>query len=417
MKNNSIRMMALLTVILLLLSACTKKESAPADLSGESRVWDSMPQLQAGESEYPPLVILPWNDGRAEATSHNRWAETENGYYVVMAGTLYYADKVNLSLWVPVCGQPECKHQSPTICDAIIGSNSLFIREGRLFFDTGAYYYPDLVPKEPNGLGIFSKSPNGSDTELAFLAEYDSNLISAGSLPTSRYWLYSAHYLNPDGLETAKLYLVTDTGTHCIGQQNGENLSVWLQNTFWGGDFSFYCDLLGDSTATVYRLEENTPVELNAAEYIDTACYLSGNILRFFRPNDGYYDLLLDTGAELPVTDAQLPNSIVSMPLPNCIIETTIGSAQHSDGTPHTMVLYDGSSWHTVQLPDELLYATARDFDPERFRGLETACVTADRIFFTHSNGNLTWDLYCIKLDEENLVVEYCGLLGYIEDP
>ena len=418
MKKYSIRMMALLTAMLLLLSACAEKESVPADLSGESRVWDNMPQLQAGELAYDTLKILPWNDGRAEATSHNRWAETEKGYYVVMAGMLYYADKVNLSLWVPVCGQPECKHQSSTVCDAIISSNSILIRNSRLYFDTGSYNFPSLVPKEHMGPGIFNKAPNGSDTKLAFLTEYDGNasLRRTSSILTSQYWLYSAVYLNPDGSETGKLFLITDSGVQCIGQRDGENLSSWLQHTAWHGDIAFGCSFLGDNPAAVYRIVENAPVELNAAKYIDTPGYLSGDILRIFRPNEGYYDVQLDTGTELPVADNQLPNSIASMPLPNCIIETTIGSSQHPVGTTHAMVLYDGSSWRDVQLPSELLHATYSDFNPELYRGLETACVASDRVFFTHSNGNLTWDLYCIDLTGEDLVMEYCGLLGYVEE-
>ena len=69
------------------------------------------------------------------------------------------------------------------------------------------------------------------------------------------------------------------------------------------------------------------------------------------------------------------------MPLPNCIIETTVCSSQHPDGTPHAMVLYDGSSWRDVQLPSELLHATYSDFDPEQAMGLDVACVTSDRVF------------------------------------
>lgn len=67
-------------------------------------------------------------------------------------------------------------------------------------------------------------------------------------------------------------------------------------------------------------------------------------------------------------------------------------------------------------LPSELLHATYSDFDPELYRGLETACVASDRIFFTHNNNDLTWDLYCIDLTVDDLVMEYCGLLGYVDE-
>jgi len=409
------RAAALLCAAVVLLSGCRQEE---VPVVSESAVWETVPALKAGSLESDQLEILPWHNGRAEAVSRNRWAETEKGYYVVMAGTLYYADKVNLSLWVPVCGRPECKHQSSLSCDAIIGSNCIFVRDGRLYFDTDSSHFRHLVPREHAGMAIFSKALNGSDTKLAYLTETDSSghLWITSSQPTSRYWLYNTVYINADGSQTGKLFLITDSGTQCIGREDGENLSAWLQHTAWHGDIAFGCSFLGDNPAAVYRIVENAPVELNAAKYMDTPGYLSGNILRLFRPNEGYYDVQLDTGTELPVADARLSNSIAEILLPNCIIETTLGSALHPDGTPHAMVLYDGSSWRDVQLPSELLYATYSDFDPEQFRELEASCVTADRIFFTHSNNDLTCDLYCIDLTQEDLVLEYCGLLGYVDE-
>ena len=120
-----------------------------------------------------------------------------------------------------------------------------------------------------------------------------------------------------------------------------------------GGDRVFYNSLLGDWN-TVQRIEDGKLVPVDLRGNREAACYLSSDILRVFRPNDGYYDVNLTTGEEAFVCKAQLENSVVAMPLPNCIIETTLSSKAHPYGEPHKLVFFDGQQWHDLTLPEEM---------------------------------------------------------------
>ena len=123
-----------LLLALLLLCGCAPKENEP-DLG--SQVWEA-PALTFGVMEHEKLEVLPWNSGRCEATSFESMAETRLGYYMPGVSSLLYADKVNLSNWVPVCNKPNCSHTSmlmwsrgQTVCNSEIQSNHFFVRDLR----------------------------------------------------------------------------------------------------------------------------------------------------------------------------------------------------------------------------------------------------------------------------------------------
>lgn len=59
---------------------------------------------------------------RCAETSEYHMAETEQGFYMMSGGYLYYADKTDVSKWMPVCSKPNCTHDGNTEgCDAALG--------------------------------------------------------------------------------------------------------------------------------------------------------------------------------------------------------------------------------------------------------------------------------------------------------
>lgn len=98
------------------------------------------------------------------------------------------------------------------------------------------------------------------------------------------------------------------------------------------------------------------------------------------------------------------------MPLPNCIIETTLEIKDYPAEKPHSMVIFDGERWREVQLPQGLLYAGGSLYS-QAGDSLQLECVASDCIFFTSRHQRVT-TIYRILLGGEKLVMEYCGQIN-----
>lgn len=409
MKRQLFAVMCILCIGILLCSCRqAQKDSTRMEVSD---VWKQMPPIELGTLTCEPLEVLPWNCGRCEATSRNQWAETEAGFYYSCGGILWYAEKTDPENWIAVCGQPECEHTDMERCDAKVGG-SVVLTETGFYFDDDLLSYPELNPGEGNGYGLYHKSRNGADTRLEYWID-DALLKSAGSVSailSPEHWLYSVIAMENDGTYTASFYRVTDSGTEKILEKSTEGGSAWTSWAEFGGDFVFFSMLLGENLNCVYRFEDEELVEVNLGSYGDMACYLSGNTLRIFRPGDGYYDVDLKTGEVAAIASAQLPDSQVMMPLPNCIIETTLEIKDYPAEKPHSMVIFDGKRWRDVQLPEGLLYAGGSLYS-QAGDGLILECVASDCIFFTSWDRGVT-TIYRIPLGTEELVMEYCGQIN-----
>ena len=167
------------------------------------------------------------------------------------------------------------------------------------------------------------------------------------------------------------------------------------------GDHTVISSVLG---IDYQKIANGQMVHTNAIAYAKKGDYLSGSILRQFRSNNGYYDINLETGEEVRLADAQLKNSQSFIVLPNCIIETTLGSENHQEGDAHAMMLFDGESWRTVALPEELAQIYTLDMP------FEMGVVTSDRIFILvyTSQRYSRCDMYQIMLEDDELFLEYC---------
>ena len=118
--------MLLLLCLAMLLCGCGKEAK---EIPVSSYIWETMPALTYGSLEYEKLQAEDWYCGRCEATGNGKWAETDLGYYFMYDFNLFYADKEDLSNWVPLCNQPDCKHSvtwsyGQPVCNAQVSGNS-----------------------------------------------------------------------------------------------------------------------------------------------------------------------------------------------------------------------------------------------------------------------------------------------------
>ena len=404
------KMIYLLLVLVMLLVATGCGEETPEMIledRSESKTWESMPTFTYGQLETEQLTVVPWYDGRMESVSGNTWLETKDGYYEVSGSWLYYADKENLDLWVPVCNKPNCNHTPSSWsydqvrCNAWVGGNSVWIREGRIWFEAGMDYYSELNPDPENirGNAIYSKALDGTDTRMEF--RHDAMELStmgggsSGYEQGSRYSIVILNTIGADGLENLSVLLMTAQGAKIVHEQKGENLSVGHGWSPFYGDDAFYIYAIGQD---LLRLEGEELIPMDVSAYEANGGYLSGNFLRQFRPGDGYYDVNLETGEEVKLCDPQLESSTADIVLPNCIIEHNINAKDLDVNAPREMRIFDGTQWRTVQLPEELQYQQIPGaFIFSRFG--------SDRIVFVAAGIGS----YQIMLDRDELTMELQG--------
>ena len=414
------KFVCLLLAVLLLLCGCSGEEMSQEtpekndvlqEIPGQSNVWKETPQLIPGQLEYDRLSVEPWYCGRLEFTGRGRWAETEQGYYYYDAGTslLKYADKTDLSKWVPVCNKPTCAHSQTVLgCNAILGGNTFLIREGRIYFctDTGGKN-EELYMEEGDAHVIASRALDGTDLRMEYYIE--EAVMPRGGITTylltPNHWILTASVFNPDGTYTNRVYRRTETALEILAESTTTEQNIYMTGDFMIldgmmyvvalGDEFFCSDLLtqqrGDPQGSVYRYVNGQLERLDISGYEWQARYLSGNTLRLYRPNDGFYDLDLTTRQETKVTDSQLPDAGGSLRLPNCITERN----------DEKFLLFDGESWREVQIPEEL-----------RGQTWHVEAVASDRILFACYESSDRLHLGQVMLGRDTLVLEYCGRIS-----
>ena len=413
MKQRIMRIVACLCLAALLLAGCSKKENGVGQMGSE--VWEEMPKLTYGVLETDPLEVLSWDSGRCEATSRNRRAETENGYYLDNT-YLYYADKKDLGNWLPVCGKPNCSHDSNPSqqnedCDAFMGNGDIIVKSDRIYFMSDALfgYHRHLCPYEGTGRMILSMAPDGTDKKFCYAIKEDpaaTGGMYTGCL-TDKNWVYYREYLDRDGNAVRHLYLTNEEGTKDILVESELDIRDGWFTTFANGDEAYHSNVLGTAEYGVYRFTNGEIEELECAGLEVDGAYLSGNTLRIFRPNDGYYDVDLTTREEVFLAPAQLENSSASIELPNCIIESTLfDSSGWSKDVSHQMVIFDGETWREVELPTELAYSGSNYRWPDFW-------VASDSIFVNiYSKMSGKEHIYRIPLTMGELKAEFCCEIG-----
>lgn len=405
----------------LLLCCCAVFAACGAEPDGKirgSEVWTEGLPLTWGQLEGEKLTVLPWDSGRCEATAKYHMAETRDGFYVAGDCRLLYADKVDLTHWVPVCGKPTCKHQSmyswsvgDIMCDAEIGNRTFYIKNDRIWTDL---YVDDRYGIAHEGRNaLVSMSPTCTDRRLEVSdGEILEDMVTANhstGFLMPWIWLYSLEDVKQDGSVVCYCFRYTDAGWEEYCQKPNDTGASGIGTfspRYLCGDFAVDNDTVSTADGDFIRfLEEGYEI----LSIPSNSGYLSGDIFRYYKPGDGYYDFNVKTREEVKLADARMENGHAQLMLPNCIVESTLLSAASFNtripDAEHTMEIFDGQQWHQVTLPQELLVNSNRQ--------LSVLSVTSDSILFVSRQQYPSFgpdaitDVYCIDLTRDTWELEF----------
>ena len=233
------------------------------------------------------------------------------------------------------------------------------------------------------------------------------------SILTGNQWLYLFEALDKNGNLLPFLSRTTDEGTTTISVEdyNSDILCDLGQDVY--GDEAFTFPYLATYDYSLFRYIDGQLVETDFSGLDALNSYLSGNTLRIFRPNDGYYDVALTTREEVFLAPAQLENSGAKIALPNCIIETTLLSKEGPGEEGHRMSIFDGQTWQEVTLPEELVRT---DKDISSVSGGYTICSDCILLFLLDQSDGYATNVYRIPLTDGELKAEFCDRIpGYTQ--
>ena len=414
------RTVSFFLAILLIFAMAGCSEEPPEDPGiTESLAWE-VPQLNYGVLEYEKLEVLPWYSGRCEATSFEYMAETKAGYYTNGGyRQMLYADKSNLANWVPLCNKPNCGHvsmdgwsQGQTVCNSEI-RGTFTIQDGRIWY---TWYPYGKEYEEMNGaMALMSMALDGTDKRIECVLRTTAHTIKTESaLVNLHETLYNMIEMTEDGFWVGHCYRVVGgkLEEYAVKTLEEEVNSIARLTTAYElplyGDTLVYNRLVCPTKTSYLRYLQEGYEILELGELPVAFSFLSGDVLRFFRPGDGYYDRNIRTGEEVKLAKPCLENSHAVVALPNCILESTL-MTNHSlksrtPGQTHRLMFFDGERWREVELPPEL-QVTDTAF-------LRFTCVTSDSIFFrlqdTAVAGHMERsDMYRIDLTQKTLKLEF----------
>lgn len=383
-----------------------------------SEYWSEYPSFTPGKLEADVLGVTSWNSGRLEATSYETMAETPKGYYLVYMNYLYYADKENLDNWVLVCKNTNCSHTFGSGCSASVLSERIIVKDNRLFTLVESGTFPEIYSGKA-GVAVMSVAPDGSDKKLEYVlkeGEFTTDAVIAALLYSDQL-LYNAQALLPDGRQSGYLFRITDDGTKTVKTITDFNkvLITSTPTNIVYGIRLFSSTILDDSGELFYYYRGDALNALDVAALPGVGGYLCGDTLRYFSPEDGYYDYNIKTGETVFLEKAHLQNSRASVLLPNCILETTLFGSNNTTGNisvdSHRARLFNGSQWLTVTLPAELqkpndnVYISIMGISSD---SVLIACYNAATYTTTY---HYPISIYRIPLDMQNPIMEYCGMI------
>lgn len=370
-----------------------------------SEVWVESAPLNWGTLESEKLEVLQWNCGRLEETGWHAMVETENGYYYTLGGRIFYADKDKIDNWVLLCNDPKCDHFEVQ-CSSFSQSGLIAAKDGRLYFLESAGRSPHLYQNPGAGFYIVSTAPDGKDKRMAGLMK-DVFTVNDAYMWTAwldGVWLYYVEDIDERGNSIKTLYAASEDGTWSF-QAPEDAAGSYPYSNIIRGDPWFYWRTWSEKH--LIQLRDGELIEgMDISLMPDHGGYISGNILRMFETNDGYYDVNTETGEKVKLAPAQLENSASVILSPNCIIESTLFGLVRNNRTEYAMEVFDGERWRSVDLPEEWLSASKNSFLV--VRGVSSdAIILAGRDFLNGNNETL----YRIPLGGETLRLEYCAAI------
>lgn len=350
----------------------------------------------------------------AQSSSGLEMAETDAGYYCKADSMLYYADRSDLTNWVLVCNEPNCSGDL-VVCPArfdgeyrLRGDQIETIRNPQLFQNNSSHGSPQLFPNDGSDLSaLYTMMADGTGLQQVYTLDGS----SMGDGGASGTWLLQDRILafysqvQPDGTFSNSFLQMDDAGTHTLYASQSEEMETpfiaraqdWCAMR---GDLAMYISLLceDDTLSHLYRLTEAGLEEIpHICDYDLRGAYLAGNTLLHFVPNDGYYETDLDSSHGEKRMDAQLKDSIAFHFPEQYIVETNRLIDQTH--VPAEARLYDGSSWRTISLPEEVAAENINLFP---------VSLASDRIFFTTYPDDSQTSLYYVLLNDSQPTLTLC---------
>lgn len=379
--------------------------------------------LLAGCSVWPqekdPIELEPQEkysidpDRRCAVTGRGKMAETKEGFYFLHEGMLFYADKSDMSLWVPVCMKANCEHDQFSCYST--GINSIWLEDNRLYCATDPSHgevseigldgsFLKVVYTEP----LLDVPPGRAVTDVG---RWDSYCMLISYMEADGSWHNSVLQLEKGGSNV--LYSAIYPGQEAISFfAYPSNIECSIR-----GDYLFESRIpldgsedpdrenwLERSFDRYYQICEGSIREITIGDDCSFyGAYLDGDSLYHFHPNDGFYYRDLSTGKEAKLADAAYMDSYGFCIDGSLMLEMTMG-VPGIDGTGETVQLryFDGTDWHEPDVPDT--WGTNDWFS--------LIAAGSDRIFFTVRDRDLPADeskttLCSIMLGEEKIVTCY----------
>ncbi len=377
--------MLLLFLFVLSLYACGE---------GEVQESECLPNNSLQETSAPPtlqpLVLEIPAEERCAATGQCRFAETENGYYMLRSEYLFYADKSDLTNWVLVCNKPSCDH-NPNNCDAY---TSIFWSAA-----DGLFHITDcLEQKFLDGHYFVKRNLDGSSPQLVFTDPILHGKTNGATLRTdfgtndSFYRCITA--MQEDGNWNCLVLQADQHGVKTLFSSVYPPASAggiplpWIHNgaVSLGGDLVLESQFPLDGTPDenkedwasrefnlYYQVHNDTLREIKLREGCDLyGAYISGDSLWHYHVNDGFYYMNLATGEEVKIADAAYENAYGLCLDGKHMMECTLSiSSDRRGASVPQMQYFDGESWHEIELPE---YWNTNYY-------LQISAITSDRIF------------------------------------
>lgn len=339
-------------------------------------------------------------------TSDGQMAETENGYYIYQWHHLFYADKSDLTNWMPVCNEPDCEHCDES-CPAKMSPYGFWLRNNRIYSlrNTAA------IEEEPTTAeAIYSMAPDGTDLRL----ECPLNLLPVDTdVSMNPVWMPDGIYLSTCALEkngswTYALGRVDKDGTHILHEETAaDEISAFLNRPSMRGDMTIFSDLFSGGgeewNKHIYRETEKGFEEISGiCGYPFRDGYLDGNVLYHYAPNDGFYKTDLISGKSEKWMDSRFSDGKAEYVTENFVVETNFGYERAVE-TPE-MAVFDGSKWRTVSLPEDIWRGENS--------GYFVQALTTEHLFYCvtdYSDDGIVDYLYSINLNNEELTAALCG--------
>ncbi len=348
----------------------------------------------------PDMGISP--EERCSVTGNAMLAQTESGYYMLRDSTLYYADKTDLTNWVPVCNDATCNHAPGNFaCNAYLGGSPFWLRED------GIYYYAESIGVDSlDNFYFIRRNFDGSvPTTVYTSSEYQILGPSSGTSDgTGDSYLTSHVFLLEDGSQLLRLVLTDKDGAGILfsetfpAGESGMKLpypKVLNNSLSTRGDALISSQIpLGELTAEdkanweaftdtrYYHVHDGELLPLNVPETCDIpGSYISGNHFFHYHVNDGFYYMDLSTGEEVKIAHAAYENGYGLCLDGMLMVETTMDlPAQLRDGVGANLRYFDGNQWHELPTQD--------NWTSDHW--LRIRAVGSDRILFTVSDGRDT---------------------------